>query len=103
MATASLVLGILSLGCAFALPGFQLIGILLAVIGLITGGKNAVPEQASMAKAGKVCSIIGLILCTVVTAVLVISAGLLGAFVSTGILEELGELIQAITKDITLS
>lgn len=101
MATASLVLGILSLASTIAPPGFQLLGILLAIIGLIASGRNTVAEQASMAKAGKICSIIGLILCGIVTLVLVIGASLLGAFVSTGILEELGELIQVITENLS--
>ena len=103
MATASLVLGILALMCTIAPPGFQLLGIIFAIIGMIVSKKNTDPLRISLAKGGMVCSVIGLILCCIVTLVLVIAASLLGAFVSTGILEELGELIQAVTNNITLS
>lgn len=103
MAVASLVLGILSLACTIAPPGFQLIGIILAVIGMITAGKNTNAAQISMAKAGKICAILGVIFCSIITAVLIISAVLLGAFVSTGILEELGKLFRAITNELALS
>ena len=102
MATASLVLGILSLALVIAPPGFQLAGILLAVIGLITAGKNKNAEQESIAKAGKVCSILGLIFCCIAVLVLVLAASLLGAFVSTGILTDLGELIRAITAELAI-
>lgn len=100
MAIASLVLGILSLALVIAPPGFQLAGILLAVIGLITAGKNKNSEQASIAKAGKVCSILGLIFCCITVLVLVLAASLLSAFISTGILGDLGELIREITNNL---
>lgn len=62
MAVASLVLGILSIINALFLPAFPL-GIVLSIVGIVLGalGKK-VPEKAGMAKAGLVCSIIGLIL-----------------------------------------
>jgi len=63
MAVASLVLGILSLLIGLFGSGLQWTGAILAIIGIILGAKNNVPEQAGMAKAGKICSIIGLILC----------------------------------------
>lgn len=100
MATASLVLGILSLMCTIAPPGLQLLGIILAIIGIVLSNKNTDPTRISLAKGGKVCSILGLIFCIIVTLVWIVGAILFGAFVSTGILEELGELIQAITENL---
>ena len=103
MATASLVLGILSLMCTIAPPGVQLLGIILAIIGIVLSNKNTDPVRISLAKGGKVCSIIGLVFCFIVTLMWLAGAVLLGAFVSTGILEELGELIQTVIENITLS
>lgn len=103
MATASLVFGILALMCTIAPPGFQLFGIIFAIIGIVLSNKNADPSRISLAKGGKVCSILGLIFCFIVILVWIAGAVLLGAFVSTGILEDVGELVQAVTNEITLS
>lgn len=65
MAVASLVLGIISLVIGAFLAGFQWIGIVLAIVGIVLGAKNNNPEKAGLAKAGLVCSIIGLILCSI--------------------------------------
>lgn len=103
MATASLVFGILALMCTIAPPGFQLFGIIFAIIGIVLGNKNIDPTRISLAKGGKVCSILGLIFCFIVLLVWIAGAILLGTFVSSGILNDLGELIQAITNEIALS
>ena len=66
MATASLVLGIISLAVGAFFAGFQWIGVIVGIIGIVLGVKNNNPEKAGIAKAGKICSIIGLILSAIV-------------------------------------
>ena len=63
MAVASLVLGIISIVLSF-FPGLSIWGAIVGIVGIVLGvlGKK-VPEQAGMAKAGLVCSIIGTVLC----------------------------------------
>ena len=63
MAVASLVLGIISIVCGLFFMGFQWLGALLGVVGIVLGalGKKN-PEKKGMATAGLVCSIIGLVL-----------------------------------------
>ena len=60
MAIASLVLGIISIVLALFGAGFQWVGILLGIAGIVLGvlGKKE-PEQAGLAKAGMICSIVG--------------------------------------------
>lgn len=83
MAVASLVLGIVSIVCGLFLAGFQWVGAIVGVIGIILGAmarKN--PEKKGMATAGLVCSIIGFILCIILfvaCAACIGSAGMLGA------------------------
>lgn len=63
MGIASLILGILSLLFALIFTGFQWIGAIVGLIGIILGAlgrKN--PEKKGIATAGLVCSIIGFIL-----------------------------------------
>ncbi len=64
-ATASLVLGIISLVFIFV-GSFAFIGMILAIIGLVLGisAKKENPEDGK-AKAGVILSIIGLALCTI--------------------------------------
>lgn len=64
MAVASLVLGIISIVCGLFLMGYQWIGAILGIIGIILGslGKKD-PEKKGMATAGLICSIVGLVLC----------------------------------------
>lgn len=95
MAVASLVLGLLSLICGLFGVGFRLGGVIFAIIALILSARNTAPEQASMAKAGKVCAIIGLILCLLMIFVSVVLAGFVGSFLTGGALEGLAELIEA--------
>ena len=63
MGVASLVLGIISIGL-FSTGTLGWFGAILGIIGIILGvqGKK-VPEQAGLAKAGFICSIIGTVLC----------------------------------------
>jgi len=63
MAAASLVLGIISIVIGLFLVGLQWIGAIIAIIGIILGALNKNPDKAGLATAGKVCSIIGLVLC----------------------------------------
>ena len=60
-ATASLVLGILSL-IAWLLP---IAGYPISIIGIVFGAKNLKSEQSGMATAGLILSIIGLCLCVI--------------------------------------
>ena len=61
MAVASLVLGIVSL--VFSVIGMGWMGAIIGIVGIIlcVQGKKD-PEKAGMAKAGFVCSVIGVIL-----------------------------------------
>ncbi|MBQ6240659.1 MAG: hypothetical protein IJK56_09955 [Firmicutes bacterium] len=63
MGVASLVLGIISLVCALFLAGFQWVGAIAGLIGIILGalGRKKL-EKKGLATAGLVCSIIGFIL-----------------------------------------
>lgn len=63
MGVASLVLGIISIICGFFLSGFQWIGAIVGLIGIILGAQGRKnPEKKGIATAGLVCSIIGFIL-----------------------------------------
>ena len=65
MGIASLVLGIISIVIGvFSAGALGWIGAIFGIIGIIVGvqGKK-IPEQAGMAQAGFICSIIGTILC----------------------------------------
>ena len=65
MGIASLVLGIISIVIGvFSAGSLGWIGAIFGIIGIIMGiqGKK-IPEQAGMAQAGFVCSIVGTILC----------------------------------------
>lgn len=62
MAVGALVLGILSLVFAFFVVGFQWVGALIALVGIVLGAMGRRdPMRAGLATAGLVCSIIGLI------------------------------------------
>lgn len=78
MAVASLVLGIISLVFGAFGTGLQWVGAIIAIVGIILGVKNNNEEKAGMAKAGKVCSIIGLVLCTITFVACVACVGTLG-------------------------
>ena len=95
MAVASLVLGLLSLICGLFGFGFRFGGVIFAIIALILSAKNTVSEQASLAKAGKVCAVIGLIICLIMIFVSVVLAGFVSSFVTGGALDGLAELVEA--------
>lgn len=66
MGIASLVLGIVSLVCGLFLAGFQWVGAIVAIIGIVLGAlARKKPETKGIATAGMVCSIIGFVLCVV--------------------------------------
>lgn len=66
MGIAALVLGIVSLVCAIFLPGFQLVGAIVGLVGIILGAMaRKDPAKKGTATAGLVCSIIGFILCII--------------------------------------
>lgn len=101
MAVASLVLGLLSLICGLFGFGFRFGGVIFAIIALILSAKNTVSEQASLAKAGKVCAVIGLIICLIMIFVSVIFAGFISSFLSGGVLEGLAELVESFCNEFT--
>lgn len=66
MGVASLVLGIISLVCGVFLAGFQWVGAIVGLIGIVLGAQGRKnPEKQGMATAGLVCSIIGFVLCII--------------------------------------
>ena len=83
MAIASLVLGIISLVCGFFLSGYQWLGAIVGLIGIVLGAKaRSDPEKRGMATAGLVCSIIGFILCIILYVACVACVGGLAAALS---------------------
>lgn len=81
-AIASLVLGIVSLVCIFLGYG-ALLGIILAIIGLIIGTQAKKENPSGMATAGVVLSIIGLVACALSFVACVACIGSLAAIGST--------------------
>ena len=66
MGVASLVLGIIAIICGFFLTGFQWVGAIVGLIGIVLGAQGRKnPEKKGIATAGLVCSIIGFILCII--------------------------------------
>lgn len=66
MGVASLVLGIISIVCGIFLSGFQWVGAIAGVIGIVLGALGRkVPEKQGISTAGLVCSIIGFVLCII--------------------------------------
>lgn len=96
MAVASLVLGIVSIVCGVFGFGLRLGGAVLAVIGIILGAKNKEAEKAPTAKAGKTCSVIGLIICLLIFTVSAICASIFHTVVGAELLEELMNLLREI-------
>ena len=89
MASASLVLGIISIVFGVFGFGLRLGGAVLAVIGIILGTKNKEPEKASTAKAGKTCSVVGLLLCLIMFVVGLVCASIFHTVIGAELLEEL--------------
>lgn len=80
---ASLVLGIVSIVVAVAFGHYWFIGAVCGVVGIVLGINARKSNPGSMATAGFVCSIVGLVLCCLslvcVTLLGVATCGLLGA------------------------
>lgn len=96
MAVASLVLGIISLFFGLFGIGFRFLGIILAVIGIVLSCKNKNPENAHLAKAGKICSVIGLFLCAIILLAGIVFASWLNAYIGSGLFSELTDLIRVL-------
>lgn len=98
-ATAALVLGIISIVSSCFL--FGLIGLVTGIIGLVLGNKDkglyaATPEgytESSMklSKAGRVCSIIGLILSSLAAIFFVVYVLIMGAAITSLPWEEMSQ------------
>lgn len=84
MGVASLVLGIISIVCGIVLPGFQWVGAIVGLIGIILGAQGRKnPEKKGIATAGLVCSIIGFILSIILYVACVACVGGLAALGSS--------------------
>ncbi len=94
MAVASLVLGIVSLFFGLFGIGFRFLGIIFAVIGIVLSCKNKDSENAHIAKAGKICSIIGLVLCIIILLAGIVFAGWLNAYIGSSLFSELTDLLR---------
>lgn len=82
-AIASLVLGILSLICAFF--GYSaILGLVFGIVGVALGAKARKTAQTGMATGGFVCSLIGLIFCAVGLVCAVACVGALGVLGAAG-------------------
>lgn len=80
MGVASLVLGIISLLIGIFFTGFQWIGAIFGLIGIILGAQGRKnPEKRGISTAGMVCSIIGFIFCIIFFVACVACVGGLGA------------------------
>lgn len=80
MGVASLVLGIIALIIGIFLTGFQWVGAIVGLIGIILGAQGRKnPEKKGIATAGMVCSIIGFIFCIIFFVACVACVGGLGA------------------------
>ena len=98
MAAASLVLGIISIVCGVFGLGLRLAGAVLGVIGIILSAKEKSEERLATAKAGRTCSVVGLILCLVFFAVSMICAQIFHTVIGANLLEELVELLRELTE-----
>ena len=84
MGVASLVLGIIALLIGFFLTGFQWVGAIVGLIGIILGAQGRKnPEKKGIATAGMVCSIIGFIICIIFFVACAACVGGLGAIGAT--------------------
>jgi len=82
-AVASLVLGILSLICAFF--GYSaIVGLIFGIIGVALGAKARKVSQTGLATGGFVCSLIGLIFCAIGLVCALVCVGTLGALGAAG-------------------
>lgn len=97
MAVASLVLGIFSIVLSvFTVGGFGLGGAAAAIVGIVLAGKNKEEEKASLAKAGKVCSIVGLIISLVFFIVFFVCARIFFTAIGSELLRDFVSLVKYI-------
>lgn len=94
MATASLVLGIISIVCGMFGFGLRLGGAVLGVIGIVLSAKEKDTGKLSMAKAGRACSVVGLILCLVLFITSLVCAQIFHTVIGANLLEELVVFLQ---------
>ena len=78
-AIASLVLGILSIVLAFL---YWWVGLIGGIVGIVLGVQARKENPSSLATAGFVCSIIGVVLCCLMLACAFCALGTLGAIAS---------------------
>ena len=97
MATASFVLGIISLVCGIFGLGLRPGGAVLGLIGIILSHKEKNEERLATAKAGRICSVVGLILCMVFFAVSLICAQIFHTVVGANLLEKLLTFLRELT------
>ncbi|MGI5891323.1 MAG: DUF4190 domain-containing protein [Bacillota bacterium] len=77
-AIASLVLSIIAFILVFSGP-FAIIGIILSIVGLVTGIKANKVEKSGMATAGIIISIISLVLCAIMFVAFIGCVALIGS------------------------
>lgn len=66
MGIASLVLGIIAIVCGLFLAGFQWVGAIVGLIGIVLGALGRKdPEKKGISTAGMICSIIGFVFCII--------------------------------------
>lgn len=88
MGVASLVLGIISLVIGILFVGFQWVGAIVGLIGIILGAQGRKnPEKRGISTAGMICSIVGFVICIIF---FVACAACVGSMGSMGILGAMG-------------
>ena len=97
MAVASLILGIISIVCGVFGLGLRLGGAVLAVVGIVLSTKGTNAEKKSMAKAGRACSVTGLIICLCLFLASVVCAQIFHTVVGANLLEELLKFVKELT------
>ncbi|MDO4384884.1 MAG: hypothetical protein Q4E18_02665 [Clostridia bacterium] len=80
MGVASLILGIISLICGIFLAGFQWVGIIVGIIGIILGALGRKdPQKKGIATGGLVCAIIGTVFSSITFIACAVCVGGVGA------------------------
>lgn len=88
MGAASLVLGIVTLVCPLLSAfGFSWIGCITGIIGIILGVMARKKAPSGVATGGLVCSIIGLVLCAIISISIIACVACVGAAGTIGALQ----------------